>query len=122
MSKLISQTRFINEAIEAHNRYRSKHGCAPLEVDEKLNEMAAEWAEHLALRDSLDHRNTDYKGEPLGENILRANKIYFAGKIYFSHFFFLSTLLQHLNVSTEPNRNVFFIIEIYSLNSLTELK
>lgn len=84
MSKLITPARFINEAIEAHNRYRKLHGCPPVEVDQKLCEFAAEWAEHLALKDILEYRNSNYKGEPLGENILRANnRIYFGGKNYF---------------------------------------
>lgn len=80
MSCLVSQSRFVNEALEAHNRCRRLHGCMPLENDETLNRMAIEWAERLADEDRLVFRNTEYKGEPLGENILRANTIYFRGK------------------------------------------
>ncbi len=79
MSRAITQTRFINEALEAHNRYRKLHGCPALELDDKLSQMAAEWAEKLAVKDRLEYRDTEYKKEPLGENILRASCVYFSG-------------------------------------------
>lgn len=77
---LVTQSRFYNEALEAHNRYRKLHGCPPVELDDKLNQMATEWAETLAVRDRLDYRNTEHKKEPLGENILRASTVYFSGE------------------------------------------
>lgn len=86
MSRAITQSRFFNEALEAHNRYRKLHGCPPVELDDKLSQMAAEWAEELAIKDRLEYRNKDYKKEPLGENILRAQCVYFSGETEMRHF------------------------------------
>lgn len=100
MSRAITQSRFFNEALEAHNRYRALHGCPPVELDEKLNQMAAEWAENLAANDKLYYRDTEYKKEPLGENILRANCVYFSGMKFIRvqvlvRFFIRSLLIEY---------------------------
>lgn len=33
-----------NECLEAHNRYRAKHGASPLTLSKQLNSYATEWA------------------------------------------------------------------------------
>ena len=73
MSTIITQNRFINEALETHNKYRYFHGSPKLDLDPKLNELALDWAEHLANNDTLKYRNGDYLDEPVGENVLRYN-------------------------------------------------
>lgn len=79
MPKIISQKRFINEALEAHNKYRKLHDAPPLELDSNLTEIALEWAENLAENESLEYSNSVYKNEPVGQNILRAKTKYLAG-------------------------------------------
>ena len=79
MSKIISQKRFINEALEAHNKVRGLHNVPPLEHDPILSDMAADWVEHLAANQALQYRDGDYKNEPVGENILRAKSAYMTG-------------------------------------------
>jgi uncharacterized protein YkwD len=80
MGRIISQKRFINEALEAHNKLRNLHGLSPLENDPELSNIAAEWAEHLALNDKLEYKNSKYKNQLLGENILKADTSYLSGK------------------------------------------
>ena len=71
MGRIISQKRFINEALESHNKVRSLHGLDSLEHDQNLSNLAVEWAEHLALNDRLEYKNTKYNNEQLGENVFR---------------------------------------------------
>ena len=80
MGRVISQKRFINEALETHNKLRNLHGLPPLEHDPDLSSIAVDWAEHLALNDKLEYKNSKYKNEHLGENILKADTPYLSGK------------------------------------------
>lgn len=82
MTKVISQKKFINEAIEAHNRYRKLHNVPPLEHDPILSDIAADWAEHIATHKVLQYRDGEYKNKPHGENILRAKTGYISGIIF----------------------------------------
>ena len=80
--EIISQKRFINEALKAHNGYRAKHQVPNLELDSKLSEFAYEWSEKLALEGSLKYEDGQYLNKPIGENILRVKltkKLYFSG-------------------------------------------
>jgi uncharacterized protein YkwD len=79
MSKVITQNRFISEALEAHNHYRKLHNSPPLEHDQVLSDLACEWAEYLAANDKLAYKNAIYKDEAIGENIMRINKFFFGG-------------------------------------------
>lgn len=73
MPYIVTQDRFIQEALEAHNRYRALHGAPPVEHESRLSGLAKEWAEQLAQKGSLSYRNTTFKNQELGENILRFN-------------------------------------------------
>jgi hypothetical protein len=84
MSLAITQKRFVSEALEAHNRYRKKHNAPPLELDSELNNLARDWAEHLAETNQLVYRNAFHKKLPIGENILRTAAVYLSGKTLFS--------------------------------------
>ena len=79
MGRVISQRRFQEEALEAHNKYRKAHGVQPVQHDPKLSELAVEWAEHLASRNLFKYKNDKYDNEPLGESILRAKALYIGG-------------------------------------------
>ena len=81
MSGLITQKRFVTEALEAHNKYRKLHNVQPLELDAQLNREACEWAEHLAEVGELKYRSTFYNKESLGENILRTRQSYLNGNV-----------------------------------------
>lgn len=61
---------FIEEALQAHNEYRSKHSAPPLRIAEDLNEYAQQWADKIARKDAMEHSNCKLKnGERIGENI-----------------------------------------------------
>lgn len=79
MSKIISQKRFISNALDAHNKYRKLHGADPLEHSPDLSDSAQDWAEHLASNNILKYKNSKYNDEFLGENILRAYTAYIDG-------------------------------------------
>ncbi|KAI8129994.1 Golgi-associated plant pathogenesis-related protein 1 [Lucilia cuprina] len=53
------------EVLEAHNRYRAKHGVSPLTLSKQLCAFATEWAKHLADSNSLQHRKNNKYGENL---------------------------------------------------------
>lgn len=71
MPNIVSQERFIKEALTAHNNYRQLHHANELEHEPRLSSLAQEWAEILATKGSLSYRQCTYKNEELGENIMR---------------------------------------------------
>jgi uncharacterized protein YkwD len=59
------RSKFLTDALKAHNKYRKMHGVEDLVLDDKLCNVAQGWANHLAQRDSsIAHNNSGY-----GENI-----------------------------------------------------
>ncbi|XP_076389278.1 Golgi-associated plant pathogenesis-related protein 1-like [Megachile rotundata] len=59
---------FVLAFLQLHNQYRAKHDAPPLQIDEKLNEYAQEWADSLAENGILEYRpETKY-----GENVYRS--------------------------------------------------
>jgi len=63
--KLSPMDAFRQQALDEHNAYRKQHGVPPLTLDDGLNELAQNWAKHLAATGSFAHRpNNNY-----GENI-----------------------------------------------------
>ena len=64
-----AQTRFINEALAAHNEYRKLHGVSPLLHNAELSKMAQDWATSIASRNKLQHSTNKYKNDNLGENV-----------------------------------------------------
>ncbi|KAK2168046.1 hypothetical protein LSH36_21g09038 [Paralvinella palmiformis] len=62
--------KFIDEALKAHNVYRSRHQVSALKHDKEISSIAQRWADHLASTGTFQHSdNRKYKGENLGENI-----------------------------------------------------
>ncbi|XP_014791404.2 Golgi-associated plant pathogenesis-related protein 1 [Octopus bimaculoides] len=55
-------------ALEAHNRYRAKHGVPDLTLAEDLCEMAQKWADYLASRNVPQHSDCKGVGENLANN------------------------------------------------------
>ncbi|TMW54435.1 hypothetical protein DOY81_000427 [Sarcophaga bullata] len=53
------------EVLAAHNEYRAKHSCGPLVLNKQLNNLASEWAKHLANTNTLQHRKNNKYGENL---------------------------------------------------------
>lgn len=56
---------FARRVLAAHNRERARLGLAPLRWDPRLSERAMQWAQVLALHDTLEHSG-DWG---LGENL-----------------------------------------------------
>ena len=87
MPNIVSQERFIKEALTAHNNYRQLHHANELEHEPRLSSLAQEWAEILATKGSLSYRQCTYKNEELGENIMRFKlneaNLYYLNGIFF---------------------------------------
>ena len=77
MASFVKQNLFINEILEAHNKYRKLHNVPLLEHDLNLSKSARNWAEYLAFNDILQ-----YKNQLVGENILRAKSNYLTGEYF----------------------------------------
>ncbi|XP_017772831.1 PREDICTED: uncharacterized protein LOC108559950 isoform X2 [Nicrophorus vespilloides] len=54
---------FRQECLEAHNKYRAKHGVPPLQLDNELSRYSDEWAKICADRSTLEHRKNNQYGE-----------------------------------------------------------
>ncbi|XP_060558479.1 uncharacterized protein LOC132718772 isoform X2 [Ruditapes philippinarum] len=65
----MADKKFIDEMLQAHNEYRSRHQASPLKHAKDLSEFAQKWANHLVATNSFQHSSCDHKGERLGENI-----------------------------------------------------
>ena len=50
-------------SLAAHNVCRAKHGVPPLSLNNKLNQLAQQWAEHLLSKSHLEHRPNNNNGE-----------------------------------------------------------
>ncbi|XP_043496322.1 Golgi-associated plant pathogenesis-related protein 1-like [Polistes fuscatus] len=57
--------KFLEDCLNAHNRYRAIHGSQPLQINSKLNEYANVWATYLAKKGDITRRKT----MPYGENV-----------------------------------------------------
>ena len=73
MTSILQDTReFLQEAVEAHNKYRAIHGVAPLKINPEMCIIAKAWVENIALRNKMEHSQAQdrvYRGQTLGENI-----------------------------------------------------
>ncbi|XP_046819363.1 ectin [Vespa crabro] len=55
--------KFIEDCLDAHNRYRAIHGSEPLQILPKLNKYANVWATYLAKKGDTTRRKTLHYGE-----------------------------------------------------------
>lgn len=63
LSCSFTEGNFEEDFLEAHNRYRRRHGVPPLKLDRKLSKYSEEWANYLAQRNTLEHRPCSNYGE-----------------------------------------------------------
>ncbi|XP_036328916.1 Golgi-associated plant pathogenesis-related protein 1-like [Rhagoletis pomonella] len=64
---------FEKDCLEAHNQYRARHHSPPLVLDIGLCKYAHEWAQHLASRNTLQHRSNNNYGENIFMSMGRTN-------------------------------------------------
>lgn len=60
---------FIQEALKAHNDYRSNHSAPPLVINKELNSIAQQYAEKIAHSGNFAHSGNKFHGDHLGENL-----------------------------------------------------
>ncbi|WAR31976.1 GAPR1-like protein [Mya arenaria] len=53
----MSDKKFIDEMVKAHNEYRSRHQAKDLKHAKDLTEFAQKWADHLVATNSFEHSN-----------------------------------------------------------------
>ena len=71
---------FRNEALSVHNDYRSNHNAPPLKLNSKLNDIAQNYAEQLAKKDTMVHSKNKMDGQDLGENLFMCGGYMITGK------------------------------------------
>ncbi|XP_064079225.1 uncharacterized protein LOC135196370 isoform X3 [Macrobrachium nipponense] len=54
---------FAEECLKAHNNYRKKHGVPALKLNKELSKFAKEWAQTIAKKNVLQHRDNNKYGE-----------------------------------------------------------
>lgn len=62
-------SRVLKDMLRMHNSHRARHCAAPLTIDERLNEIAQGYAEHLAATSTFEHSGNKLGSENLGENL-----------------------------------------------------
>ena len=55
----MQKDKFEQEALEAHNAYRAKHGAPELTWNRELCDIAQKWADHLAAEKAFEHSKTN---------------------------------------------------------------
>ncbi|XP_002064841.3 Golgi-associated plant pathogenesis-related protein 1 [Drosophila willistoni] len=55
--------RFLKEVFVATNKYRAMHGCPALTINNELNKLAQDWANHLRDKNAMSHRPNPKYGE-----------------------------------------------------------
>ena len=53
------------EMLHLHNNFRADHQAPKLQLDDKLNKLAEDWAQHLARTHTFEHRPNNEYGENL---------------------------------------------------------
>ncbi|MEU7632075.1 CAP family protein [Nocardia sp. NPDC049220] len=62
---LCTDAAFRKEMLDLHNTFRADHRAPALTLDQTLNKVAEEWAQHLAETHSFEHRPNPKYGENL---------------------------------------------------------
>ena len=83
----INKRYFNNELLKYHNDMRKKHNSPELNLNEKLNQIAKEYAKELINSNKIIFSPYTYKGEPLGENIYNSENIYIEPKEVFDQWY-----------------------------------
>lgn len=69
VSSAASAKSFEKEVLDAHNSYRARHNAPPLQLNDKLSNLATDWAKYLLANNRMEHR----KNSGYGENIYMAS-------------------------------------------------
>lgn len=64
-------SQFELEALDCHNKYRTKHHVPPLNLNKELCKIAQSYAEKLLQNNSMDYSFGKFKGNDMGENIFK---------------------------------------------------
>jgi len=64
----VDLNRYRQEILAAHNRMRALHGVGPMKLSGRLNNIAQEWAQHLASTGRFEHSPSN-KRPGAGENL-----------------------------------------------------
>ncbi|XP_043220693.1 protein PRY1-like [Amphibalanus amphitrite] len=54
---------FAEECLKAHNEYRKKHGVPSLKLNKKMCKYSQQWADTIAEKDKMEHRQDKKYGE-----------------------------------------------------------
>ncbi|CAF3752039.1 unnamed protein product [Rotaria socialis] len=65
----LNNDKYIHEMLKLHNYYRARHCSPPLAIDQRLNQIAQSYAEHLAATSTFEHSGNRLGDKALGENL-----------------------------------------------------
>lgn len=68
-SSAAMKKRVTQEMLRLHNYHRARHCAKPLVINNRLNQTAQSYAEHLAATSTFEHSHMKFDGENLGENL-----------------------------------------------------
>ena len=69
------------QLLTSHNKYRKNHQADKMTRNTEIEDIAQEYAEHLASIQGFVHSDNKYKGQGLGENIYWAYNIELTGEV-----------------------------------------
>ena len=61
--------KFVQDALDSHNKYRKKHGVPPLKINSDLCKISQQWAEKIASTENFEHSSCKWGSKNIGENI-----------------------------------------------------
>ncbi|CAF3518739.1 unnamed protein product [Rotaria sp. Silwood1] len=62
-------SKFQDDILKLHNRYRARHCARPLTLSQRLSQIAQSHAEYLAATSKYEYSGHTLEDEPLGENL-----------------------------------------------------
>ena len=62
-------SKFAQEHLEMHNKYRKMHHVPDIELNQELCDIAQKYAEYLAKNSLFEHSHARFKGAGMGENL-----------------------------------------------------
>ena len=62
-------SKFAQEHLEMHNKYRKMHHVPDIELNQELCDIAQKYAEYLAKNSLFEHSYARFKGAEMGENL-----------------------------------------------------
>lgn len=71
---VVKNNKFISQALDSHNEYRTIHSSSKLKLNNDLCRIAQEWAERIASSNNFEHSSNIYMGQSLGIKIFTKTK------------------------------------------------